>query len=71
MVTLPLYRLAYARSGDKGNSSNIAIIARKPHYLPLLRRELTPERMVGAFRPPRRRPRGTVRGARPATRSTS
>jgi len=46
MVDLPLGRLAYARSGDKGNSSNIAIIARKPEYMPLLRRELTPERIV-------------------------
>jgi hypothetical protein len=46
MVDLPLARLAYARSGDKGNSSNIAIIARKPEYLPLLRREVTPERVV-------------------------
>jgi hypothetical protein len=45
-VELPLSRLAYARSGDKGNSSNIAIIARKPRYMPLLRRELTPERIV-------------------------
>lgn len=45
-VAMPLIRLAYARSGDKGNASNVAIIARKPHYLPLLRRELTPERMV-------------------------
>jgi hypothetical protein len=45
-VDLPLLRLAYARSGDKGNSSNVAIIARKPEYLPLLRREVTPERMV-------------------------
>ena len=44
-VELPLARLAYARSGDKGNSANIAIIARKPKYVPLLRRELTPERM--------------------------
>jgi hypothetical protein len=48
-VALPLSRLAYARSGDKGNSSNIAIIARKPHYLPLLRRELTPERLIAHF----------------------
>jgi hypothetical protein len=48
-VDLPLLRLAYARSGDKGNSSNIAIIARRPEYLPLLRRELTPERMVAHF----------------------
>jgi hypothetical protein len=46
MVDLPLGRLAYARSGDKGNSSNIAIIARKPEYMPLLRREVTPERIV-------------------------
>jgi len=45
-VVMPLIRLAYARSGDKGNASNVAIIARKPHYLPLLRRELTPERIV-------------------------
>jgi hypothetical protein len=45
-ITLPLSRLAYARSGDKGNSSNIAIIARQPRYLPLLRREVTPERIV-------------------------
>jgi len=45
-IDLPLARLAYARSGDKGNSSNIAIIARQLRYLPLLRRELTPERIV-------------------------
>jgi hypothetical protein len=45
-IELPLARLAYARSGDKGNSANIAIIARKPKYVPLLRRELTPERIL-------------------------
>jgi hypothetical protein len=45
-VPVPLSRLAYARSGDKGNASNIAIIAREPRYLPLLRREVTPERIV-------------------------
>jgi hypothetical protein len=45
-VDLPLSRLAYARSGDKGNSSNVAIIARRPEYMPLLRREVTPERIV-------------------------
>jgi acyclic terpene utilization AtuA family protein len=42
----PLSLIAYARSGDKGNSVNIAIIARDPKYLPLLRRELTPDRIV-------------------------
>jgi hypothetical protein len=43
---VPLIKLAYARSGDKGNSSNIAIFAREPEYLPLLRGYLTPERIV-------------------------
>jgi hypothetical protein len=40
-VTVPLIRLAYARSGDKGDTSNIGVIARKPEYLPLLRAQLT------------------------------
>jgi hypothetical protein len=42
MRDLPLVRLAWARSGDKGNISNIGVIARKPEYLPLLRSALTP-----------------------------
>jgi hypothetical protein len=40
-----LITLAHGRSGDKGDSSNIAIIARHADDLPLLRRELTPERV--------------------------
>jgi hypothetical protein len=48
-VEVPLSRLALARSGDKGNSSNIAIIARRPDYVPLLRRVLTPERIAAHF----------------------
>ncbi len=39
--TVPLVRLAHGRSGDKGDISNIGIIARKPEYLPLLRAHLT------------------------------
>lgn len=42
-VTVPLVRLAHARSGDKGNTSNIGVIARKPEYLPWIRRSLTTE----------------------------
>jgi hypothetical protein len=38
---VPLIDLAYARSGDKGDSSNIGVIARKPEWLPLLREQLT------------------------------
>ncbi len=47
-VTLPLIRLAYARSGDKGDTSNIGVIARKPELLPLLRVQLT-EESVAAY----------------------
>lgn len=34
-LTAPLIRLAWARSGDKGNTSNIGIIARRPEWLAL------------------------------------
>jgi hypothetical protein len=44
-ATVPLITLAHGRSGDKGDTSNIAIIARRPEDLALLRRELTPERV--------------------------
>jgi hypothetical protein len=48
-VEVALRSLAVARSGDKGNSSNIAIIARDPKYVPLIRREVTPETMAAHF----------------------
>lgn len=38
---VPLIRLAWARSGDKGDTSNIGVIARRPEWLPLLRSEVT------------------------------
>lgn len=47
--TVPLVRLAYARSGDKGNDSNIGVIARKPEYLPAIRAALTVEAVAGWF----------------------
>jgi hypothetical protein len=43
-----LIKLAYGRSGDKGNASNIGIVARKPEYMPLIRAALTPD-AVAAF----------------------
>ncbi|CAI8020918.1 hypothetical protein GBAR_LOCUS12463 [Geodia barretti] len=36
-----LEQLAYLRSGDKGNSANIGVIARHPDFLPYIRRALT------------------------------
>lgn len=44
-VEVPLITLAWARSGDKGDSSNIGVIARRPEWLPLLRGQLTEERV--------------------------
>jgi hypothetical protein len=41
--TVPLICLAWARSGDKGNLFNVAVIARKPEYLPYISAALTPE----------------------------
>ncbi len=38
---VPLIKLAWARSGDKGNHSNIGVIARKAEYLPYIRQALT------------------------------
>jgi Acyclic terpene utilisation family protein AtuA len=38
--TVPLIALAVGRSGDKGNSANIGILAREPEYLPWLRAAL-------------------------------
>ena len=43
---VPLIELAYARSGDKGDISNIGVIARRPDWLPLLRAHLTEERVA-------------------------
>ena len=44
-VEVPLVRLAWARSGDKGDTSNIGVIARKPEWLPWLRAQLTEARV--------------------------
>jgi hypothetical protein len=48
-VEVELHQVAHARSGDKGNSSNIAIFCRRPEYLPWLRAVLTPARIAAHF----------------------
>lgn len=42
-VDVPLIRIAHGRSGDKGDISNIGIIARRPEFLPVIKAEVTPE----------------------------
>ena len=48
-VTVPLVRLAWSRSGDKGNKANIGIIARHPAYFPYIWAALTPDSVAKRF----------------------
>jgi hypothetical protein len=45
-----LVELAHARSGDKGDTANVGVIARRPEFYPILARELTVERVAAHFR---------------------
>jgi hypothetical protein len=47
-ITVALIQLAYARSGDKGDTSNIGIIARQSAYLPYIKAAVT-EAIVAAW----------------------
>jgi hypothetical protein len=49
-VRVPLADIAHARSGDKGDASNVGLIANSPAVFEFLRRELTPERVKAHFR---------------------
>ena len=42
--------LAHARSGDKGNTANVGLIALEPEYYPLLVREVTAARVARHFK---------------------
>jgi hypothetical protein len=44
-----LIQLAWARSGDKGDMSNIGVVARRPEWLPLIWNRLTPEVVQAYF----------------------
>jgi len=45
LVEVPLIALAVARSGDKGDTANIGVVARHPELVPWLRQELTDARV--------------------------
>lgn len=49
MVSVPLIKLALARSGDKGNKANVGIIARDPEYLPYIFDALTVQVVAERF----------------------
>ena len=44
-----LQHAAHARSGDKGNTSNISVIAYAPELYPLLKQQLTAERFKAHY----------------------
>lgn len=48
-MKIPLVKLAHARSGDKGDTANVGIIALKDEYYPVLARELTADRVKEHF----------------------
>jgi hypothetical protein len=48
-VKVQLIRLAHARSGDKGDTANVGLIALREEFYPLLVREVTAERVKKHF----------------------
>jgi hypothetical protein len=49
-VKIRLVDIAHARSGDKGDTANVGVIAMRREWYPLLARELTRERVATHFR---------------------
>jgi hypothetical protein len=50
MAKRKLVELAHARSGDKGDTANVGIIAKQPEYYPILVREVTAARVKEHFK---------------------
>jgi hypothetical protein len=48
-MRIRLTEIAHGRSGDKGDTANIGLIAREPRFYPILVREVTPERVKAHF----------------------
>lgn len=49
MAKIKLLEIAHARSGDKGDTANVGLIALKPEYYPILLKEVTAERVKKHF----------------------
>lgn len=50
MAKVKLLRLAHARSGDKGDTANVGLIAYKPEYYPILVEQVTADRVRDHFK---------------------
>jgi hypothetical protein len=46
---MKLREIAHSRTGDKGNTSNISVIAYDPRHFPLLQQQVTAERVRAHF----------------------
>ncbi len=49
-MNIPLSKIAYARSGDKGDGSNVGVVAYNPAAYEIIKRELTAERVKQHFK---------------------
>ena len=49
-MRVQLVDIAHARSGDKGDTANVGVIALRPEWFPLLERELTLDRVSRHFK---------------------
>ena len=49
MIKIQLKDIVYSRSGDKGDISNIAVIAKESRFYPLLQKHLTADRVKEFF----------------------
>lgn len=49
MKQIHLIEIAHGRSGDKGDTSNVCVFARKPEYYEIIKREVTPEKLKKYF----------------------
>jgi hypothetical protein len=50
MARIKLLQVAHARSGDKGDTANVGLIALKPEYYPILVEQVTAERVKEHFK---------------------
>lgn len=48
-MKIQLVKIAHARSGDKGDTANVGVIALKPEFFPILQKQLTVERVKAHF----------------------
>jgi hypothetical protein len=50
MAKIKLIHIAHSRSGDKGDTANVGLIAFKPEYYPILVEQVTAERVKEHFK---------------------